>query len=175
MNKAELVEKYMQMEYPLEFIEDEDGFCVSIPDLDGCMSEGDSLQEAYDNLMEAKRIWLEVTVENGRTEFPIPYHEQEYSGKILVRLPSSLHCRLVRSAKKEGVSLNSLINHLLSGNLPTIEIMSGIREEGCSMDDSLILKKEPQAPIKIKATRPRRQREVIGPWNHTINIAASRI
>ena len=40
--------------------------------------------------------------------------EQEYSGKISLRLPKSLHRVLVRGAKEEGVSLNQFILYKLA-------------------------------------------------------------
>jgi predicted HicB family RNase H-like nuclease len=40
--------------------------------------------------------------------------EIEYNGKILVRVPKSLHKELVAKAKNEGVSLNQFIAYKLS-------------------------------------------------------------
>jgi predicted RNase H-like HicB family nuclease len=41
-----------------------DGGCsVYVPSLPGCVSEGDSYQEALDNIREAIRGWLEVAQE----------------------------------------------------------------------------------------------------------------
>ena len=39
------------------------------------------------------------------------------SGKFVARLPKTLHARLVRAAKNEGVSLNSLVISMLSAGL----------------------------------------------------------
>ena len=38
----------------------------------------------------------------------------DYNGKILVRIPRSLHRKLVETARAEGVSLNQYALHLLS-------------------------------------------------------------
>lgn len=35
-----------------------------------------------------------------------PIDTESYSGKFVLRLPKSLHCRLAMEAEKEGVSLN---------------------------------------------------------------------
>jgi len=40
--------------------------------------------------------------------------EIEYNGKILLRVPKSLHKQLVAKAKAEGVSLNQLILYRLA-------------------------------------------------------------
>ena len=41
--------------------------------------------------------------------------EMEHSGKILVRVPKSLHKDLLLQAKSEGVSLNQFIVYKLAG------------------------------------------------------------
>lgn len=67
---------------------------------------------------DAKRGWIEVALEGG-VEIPEPGQEtdEEYSGRILVRTPKSLHRDLIERAKKEGVSLNQFINYQLSKGL----------------------------------------------------------
>jgi predicted RNase H-like HicB family nuclease len=38
---------------------EEGGYCVSVPDLDGCYSEGETLEEALKNAKEAIICYLE--------------------------------------------------------------------------------------------------------------------
>ncbi len=38
---------------------EEGGYAVSVPSLPGCISEGDSRQEAIDNIREAIELYLE--------------------------------------------------------------------------------------------------------------------
>ena len=66
---------------------------------------GETISEAYDNLIEATEGWLETKLENG---FPIPepIGDEKYSGKFVLRIPKSLHRHLATNAEKEGVSLN---------------------------------------------------------------------
>jgi hypothetical protein len=40
--------------------------------------------------------------------------EQTHSGRLLLRMPQSLHAELAREAEREGVSLNALITGALS-------------------------------------------------------------
>lgn len=43
--------------------------------------------------------------------------ERSYSGKVLVRLPSTLHRDLAEAAEEEGVSLNQFILGALAGTV----------------------------------------------------------
>ena len=36
------------------------GFVAEIPDLPGCLTQGETLEEVWRNLAEAKRAWLEA-------------------------------------------------------------------------------------------------------------------
>ncbi len=100
---------YMSLDYSMEFTEDKEdgGYAVSFPDLPGCISCGETLQEAYDNAMDAKECWLIAALEDG---YPIkePLQKNSFSGRFVVRIPKSLHCFLASEAKREGVSLNQL-------------------------------------------------------------------
>ena len=44
-----------------------------------------------------------------------PTATPRHSGKLLVRMPATLHDELARTAESEGVSLNQLINGVLAG------------------------------------------------------------
>ena len=64
-----------------------------------------------------RRVWeaakrLPGQSREGETEAsPAPRH----SGKLLVRMPATLHDELARAAESEGVSLNQLITGVLAG------------------------------------------------------------
>lgn len=44
-----------------------------------------------------------------------PQKEPRHSGRLLVRMPATLHDELARAAEDEGVSLNQLITGVLAG------------------------------------------------------------
>ena len=44
---------------------DEGGYVVSFPELSGCLTVGDTVEEAQSNAMEAKREWLEAAAAEG--------------------------------------------------------------------------------------------------------------
>ena len=58
---------YMAMLYRMEVVEDKDegGFVVSYPDLPGCIACGETIESAIANALDAKRIWIEVAMEEG--------------------------------------------------------------------------------------------------------------
>ena len=57
-----------EIEYEFEVAE-EGGFVVSVPELPGCVSEGDSFEEAWDMIHDAMLGWLLVAEKYGD---PIP-------------------------------------------------------------------------------------------------------
>lgn len=57
---------YLKRPYQWVFIpEEEGGFCALIKEFPGCVTQGDTIQEAYDNLTEAATNWLEASLELG--------------------------------------------------------------------------------------------------------------
>jgi len=126
---ASKLEHYMNLPYTVEIVPYQDGgFFARIKELEGCMTEGETLKETLELLEDAKRAWLETALEDG-LEIPLPEsmrEEKEYSGKILLRLPKSLHKKLAESAQKEEVSLNTYIISLLSEKHAGREILENL-------------------------------------------------
>jgi HicB family len=66
-----------------------------------------------------------------------------HSGKLLVRMPATLHDELARAAEAEGVSLNQLITGVLAssvgwrGNGEVPAVRSGQREDGANEQPAL--------------------------------------
>lgn len=62
-----------RLEYPviIEPLSSDDGggFYASVPDLPGCMSDGETPQEAIANVQDAIACWIEAAKEAGR---PVP-------------------------------------------------------------------------------------------------------
>lgn len=92
------------------------GYLIEYPDLPGCMSDGDTMEEAIINGKDAVRTWIETAKEMNRP-IPKPGELENQSGKWVQRVPKSIHLRLVNRAKEEGVSLNTLVIMLLSESL----------------------------------------------------------
>ena len=109
------VNEYMKKKYRFELIEDEDegGYAISYPDLPGCISCGDTLEEAVEYGEEAKREWFWATLEEGM-EIPEPLNMDDFSGQFRLRMPKSLHRSLYERSKAEGISMNQYCIYLLA-------------------------------------------------------------
>ena len=68
------------MRYPIviERGDDAHAFGVVVPDLPGCFSAGDTLEEAFDMAKEAVEGWLEVCLDDG-AEIPKPSSLEAFS------------------------------------------------------------------------------------------------
>lgn len=115
MEKRRDMEYYLTKPYKIEISPASEGdFVVSIPDLPGCISQGETIEEALKMVEDAKKAWIETALEEG-IEIPEPTPaEDAYSGKFNLRIPRSLHRDLARKADEEKVSLNTLATYLLS-------------------------------------------------------------
>ncbi len=112
----------MELEYPVtvrRLTDDEGGgYLAELPDLPGCMSDGETVAEAVANVREAQADWIAAMREAGRPVPPPGADPAEgYSGKWVLRTPRSLHRLLAERARREGVSLNMLAVALLAEGL----------------------------------------------------------
>lgn len=51
--------------YPVAVHESEEGFCVWVPGMPGCVSQGDTEEDALANIADAFRDYVEVALDNG--------------------------------------------------------------------------------------------------------------
>ena len=111
------IEEYMRLPYRMEIIPDtvEGGFAVRFPELPGCLTCGDTLEEAVRNAADCKKEWLIAAMEEG-IFIPEPVSEEEYSGQFKLRIPKSLHKSLAEHSKAEGISMNQYCLYLLAKN-----------------------------------------------------------
>lgn len=115
------IKYYLNMPYTRELIaEPEGGWFIRIKELPGCMSQGETVEEAMEMINDAMRGWLKVALSSG-LKIPEPRTEEEFSGKFVVRVPKSLHRKLVEIAELEGVSLNQWINVILAEAIGSVQ------------------------------------------------------
>ena len=100
---------YLALPYTIELLREEDAtWFARVVELPGCLSTGDSAEDAAGMIQDAMAGWIELALGDGR-RIPEPKPREEYSGKFVVRVPRSLHRDLVEAAAKEQVSLNQYI------------------------------------------------------------------
>jgi len=101
--------EYLKMPYGRVVVPESDGtFRGEIIEFPGCIAVGDTAPEALAKLEEVAESWLEATLARGQ-HVPEPIENQRFSGKLVVRLPKSLHKKATHAAAREGVSLNQFI------------------------------------------------------------------
>jgi antitoxin HicB len=117
--RKEFLMKNLQ-QYPFEIRplseEDGGGYLISFPDFSECISDGETVEEAIQNGLDALSETI-VALEGLGQPVPEPGSGGDYSGKFIQRVPKSLHARLAARAKQEGVSMNSLVISFLSESL----------------------------------------------------------
>jgi predicted RNase H-like HicB family nuclease len=67
------LDDYLSLKYPMSiYPEDDGGYTVIIPDLPGCISQGETLEEAIENINEARELWIETVYYSGKRQIPLP-------------------------------------------------------------------------------------------------------
>lgn len=124
---------YMSLNYPatVEQYEEDDkiSFGLQIPDLPGVWASGESIEDAFIDLIETKKLWLETALEKG-IDIPEPVSEKDFSGKFVLRLDSQLHMSLTRAAKQNKCSLNQHISTILRNQIRYSGLISEVRALG---------------------------------------------
>ena len=99
------------MRYPIaiESGDETHAYGVMVPDLPGCFSAGDSLDEAIANAKEAIELWLETVIEDGEPipeAAPIAKHQAdpEFTGWIWALVEVDLS-KLSGKAKRVNITL----------------------------------------------------------------------
>ena len=81
-------------------------FEARVKELPDVREFAESAQQAYSLAIDTIETAAAMFAETGRP-FPLPLRPQEqYSGRVTLRLPKSLHRALASAAEEEGVSLN---------------------------------------------------------------------
>lgn len=102
--------EYLKEPYARVLTPDEEsgGYTAEILEFPGCVTEGDTADEALRNLEAAAEGWIEATLNAGK-DIPEPSLPQGYGGRIALRLPRSLHRRAMQLAERDGTSLNQFL------------------------------------------------------------------
>ena len=86
------------------------------------------------DLDEAKKAWLKASLRKNLS-IPEPTIEEEFSGKLLLRIPAKLHMSLAIKAKKENLSLNQFIRKNLEANITLGSLEEKIEELSAKVNE----------------------------------------
>jgi antitoxin HicB len=100
------------------------GYVIEYPDLPGCMTQVESLDEVSGAAGEILELWLDAARASG-FHIPEPVRPEAFSGKFVLRLPRSLHRRLAERAGGGGVSLNQLATTFIAKGLGRASVIAG--------------------------------------------------
>jgi predicted RNase H-like HicB family nuclease len=119
--------------YPAQvfFSEEDEGFIAVATDLPGCSAFGSTQEEAVAELQDAVAAWQ---IAAGKAGNPIPEPSKPQlddlpSGRILLRLPRSLHAQLIEGAKQDNVSLNQHLVAVLTAGTTATYIRTFVAEQ----------------------------------------------
>jgi len=120
------------LRYPILVVplsdEDGGGYLAEVPDLPGCVGDGDTPAAAIADAERAIAEWI-AEAKRLKRPVPMPVSPGQHSGRWVQRVPRSLHGRLAAVAKREGVSLNALVTAILAEGLGQRSGRSGPIEE----------------------------------------------
>jgi len=117
-NKKDL-NYYLSLPYAVKLIPDTEdgGYVAMIEELPGCISQGETHEEVLKMIEDAKKGWLEVSLEDGLLIPEPKVMNEDYSGKFLVRMSKDLHKTLSLNAQQANSSLNQFVVDVLARNL----------------------------------------------------------
>jgi antitoxin HicB len=93
------------------------GWLITWPDFPGCMSDGETPEEAIENGRDAFSAWMAVWQGDLKKSAPKASTEAGKPARFVLRTPKSMHARLVARAQAEGVSSNTLVTTFIAESL----------------------------------------------------------
>lgn len=109
--RLETADDDLALPYTAEVLHNEDGFFARVPDLPGCMTWTDTVDELWPMIEDAKRAWITVALEEGVV---VPLPRESALDMVSVRLPEELYRKLRRLAARDGVSLEACVAEILA-------------------------------------------------------------
>jgi antitoxin HicB len=114
------VRHYLGLPYRIELArdaaDDERPWRAVVEELPGCEVRGTTPPDAVSRVPAAMAEWVASAQAEGR-DVPQPRDARAYSGKLLLRMPQSLHAEVAHAAERDRVSINNYINSLLAAGV----------------------------------------------------------
>lgn len=123
-----------------EIVEGDELYVARVAELQDVEEYADSHAEAYALAIDTIETAHDLCLEKGMA-FPEPEklneNSSQLSGRITLRIPKSLHFKLVQQAENEGVSLNQLIVSELSESYGRVNFYNKVTTQLNRMEKSL--------------------------------------
>jgi len=98
------------------------GYSISFPDLPGCLSDGETIEEVLKNGEGAFEAWRDTRLAEAKA-MPAPgSYGDAQATRFVQRLPRYVHERLVEASNQQGVSVNTLVTTLVAEGLVRYEL-----------------------------------------------------
>jgi antitoxin HicB len=115
------LQEYLNLPYHVSLVRGENdrgkrAWAASVEELPACTASGSSPEDAVRRLREAMEEWIAAALARNEA-VPEPRSDSTHSGRLLVRMPKTLHAQLTRAAEKDGVSLNQFITGALASSV----------------------------------------------------------
>jgi predicted RNase H-like HicB family nuclease len=154
-SKIKASEEYLSDPYARLLIPDEaGGYTAEILEFPGCVSEGETEKEAMDNLANAALAWIEASQKQGK-EIPAPRGDYDYSGRVALRLPASLHRQAALLAARDQTSLNQFFVSSIAASVGALDMYQKVKEQlqrfTMNVHTTFIIE-EPRSPVQVANT-----------------------
>lgn len=131
MNKT--AKDYLKEPYSRILIPVDGTYSAKVLEFHGCFAQGDTPEEAYANLEKAAESWIEVALSQGQ-EIPPPLASYDFSGRIALRIPRSIHKQAAKFAEMDDTSLNQFFLTAIAARVGAEELyerLSNKLEDKC--------------------------------------------
>lgn len=116
-------------------------YVVKYCDLENVIGVGETIALAISAAEENLNYFLNYCKEHGiDVPEPTKHEENEYSGKVTLRMSKGLHKRVDERAKKEGVSVNLLLNEAIASYISYQECADKIVTESAEKISEIVQK-----------------------------------
>ncbi|MGP8050278.1 MAG: toxin-antitoxin system HicB family antitoxin [Desulfobaccales bacterium] len=121
--------EYLRKPYSRTLIPVGDGnYFAEILEFPGCFAEGQSPEEAYRNLEATAESWIEAAEGQGQG-IPEPFATRDFSGRLALRIPRSIHKQAARFAERDDTSLNQFLVTSIAARVGAEEIVEHLSKK----------------------------------------------
>ncbi|MCA1645802.1 MAG: toxin-antitoxin system HicB family antitoxin [Chloroflexi bacterium] len=93
----------------MEVVRDQDYWAATFPELPGLVAAAETWDELAQKIQHAKESYFQAALEGGMPIAEPGDGTEPASGRVLLRLPKSLHRQAARAAARDGVSVNTFL------------------------------------------------------------------